>query len=312
MALSGIQQIDDGLAIYYESRNVKDYYDDEGNGRFRLWAEDGGMDTDEIKDDLNDDDPLSIEFDDNFPLEREENRNVQIRNILLKCLKKQNPFFGKVFPDITKSFFDINPKEMLQMKQQYTNQCASFMNQGMSDDNGLFQIITAGHINGCDEYLQHLVDTYSRDSIAYYLQYKDSTEYVTTLDIDTWSHLDNSPLFSALNEFESTFHAVTMTKTAIASFYGRLAPKLILSGNKKIHDDVERTAAYITSAALFVCDLVRDHEAQTFPFQIDFCIGYKSAREQDEEAKTLDSEDDDDPTHMQEEEKHGDKVGFYD
>eukprot|EP01083_Nonionella_stella_P153368 492707_1 len=310
-----IKQIDNGLGLYYQSRNVTNYYDDEGYGRFRLWADDNGMEIDDIREDLADDEPMLTEFDENFPLDdtgKQNNRPKQIRDIILKCLKEQNPFFGKVlqFPDITKSFFDINPKEMLQMKQQYTNQCASVMNQGMSDDNGLFQIITAGHINGCDEYLQHLVDTYSRDSIAYYLQYKDSTEYAPTLDINTWSHLDNSPLFSALNEFESTFHAVTMTKTAIASFYGRLAPKLILSGNKKIHDDVERTAAYITSAALFVRDLVR--EAQTFPFQIDFCIGYKSAREQDEEAKTLDSEDDDDPTDMQEEEKHDDKVGFYD
>eukprot|EP01083_Nonionella_stella_P074199 201159_1 len=311
--LSGIQQIDDGLAIYYESRNVKGYYDDEGNGRFRLWAEDGGMDTDEIKDDLNDDDPLSIEFDDNFPLEREENRNVQIRNILLKCLKETKPFFGKVlqFPDITKEFLVIDPQDLVQMKRQYSNQCASIMNEGMAGDGGLFEIITAGHKQGYGEYIQHLVDTYSRDRIAYYLQYKDSTEYGSCLGVNTWCHLDNSPLFRTLDQFESTSAAVTKTKTAITSFYDRLVPKLMLTGNKKIQDSVENTAAYITSTALFVRDLVR--EAHTFPFQIDLSIGYKSAREQDEETKPRNNEDeDDDTTDIYGDQKHDDKQGFYD
>eukprot|EP01083_Nonionella_stella_P305297 1064458_1 len=313
-----IKQIDNGLGLYYQSRNVTNYYDDEGYGRFRLWADDNGMEIDDIREDLADDEPMLTEFDENFPLDdtgKQNNRPKQIRDIILKCLKEQNPFFGKVlqFPDITKSFFDINPKEMLQMKQQYTNQCASVMNQGMSDDNGLFQIITAGHINGCDEYLQHLVDTYSRDSIAYYLQYKDSTEYVTTLDIDTWSHLDNSPLFKTFNEFESTLGAVTKTKAAIASFYGRLVPKLILTGNKKIVDSVEDTAAYITSAVLFVNDL--KSQSQTFPFQIDFSIGYRSAREQDDmphdsedDAEPYDEDDDDE----EEEQKHDTAQEFID
>eukprot|EP01084_Bolivina_argentea_P245334 410778_1 len=287
-----IKQIDTNLEKYYKVHGVNNYRDDKGQGKFQLWTDENGMDSDAIIEELETadaNDSILTDIDDDFPLENNTNREQQIFDIIKKCLKNENAAFYKVkpFPDLNNEFFDIEEKTVINTKQLYSNQCASIMNSGMLNDTGLFNVITIGRKNGFPSYMQHLTDTFSRDRLSYYYQYKDSKQFASALDAMTWAHEKNSPIFRNIDDEKQR----TQHMAAIQSYYARLVPKLMFTNYTKIQDSIEQTARYITSAALFVHELSKTQKM--FPFHIDITIGYKKARIEEKQIKP-DNDDDDD------------------
>ena len=89
------KQIDQGLENYYNQKGVR-YLNDKGIGKFAEWADENGYDSDTIKEDLDMIDPGDssiIEFDDNFPTDKEgDERLEEIFRVLQICWKTPMAF----------------------------------------------------------------------------------------------------------------------------------------------------------------------------------------------------------------------------
>ena len=93
-----ITQINQGLARYYKHQGVQ-YYDDDQKGLFETWCETCGYETDDVIDELNDQNPENWtfpDFDDKFPIikltDNDEERAIEMHKIITHCYENENAF----------------------------------------------------------------------------------------------------------------------------------------------------------------------------------------------------------------------------
>eukprot|EP01084_Bolivina_argentea_P314184 544177_1 len=289
--MSKVQQIDKALGRYYKNLGVDNYFNEDGIGKFQAWCDDNGFDDEGVNDEFNENpsDCTIIDFDENFPLRNKTNDETetaqQIINIIQQCYNDASAFsskFTKIFPQMSKNFFDIDStKDIEEVKQIYSNQCAAIFDTQMLYDRDILKLIAVG-LKHDISYLQHLADMYSRDRILYDIQnkiYKNKkVGQYPPLSENIWSAQGNSKFFDSIRNTNNKQHAIS-TLSAITSFYKRLVPKLLLNESTRIQDLIAPTAKYITSAVLWISRLAQNNidtvDGNNCPFQIDVCIGYK-------------------------------------
>ncbi|MEM7362193.1 MAG: hypothetical protein AAF335_04250 [Bacteroidota bacterium] len=81
-------KIDHGLNIYYQSKEIYDYFDDNGKGKFSKFCQEDGFDTETIEEEFkgNIEDCSLLDFDDNFPLPK--NNTSDQRTLIFNFIKE--------------------------------------------------------------------------------------------------------------------------------------------------------------------------------------------------------------------------------
>jgi len=292
------------MGRYYEHMGRK--YD----ALFSTYCEDNGIDEENIKDELNEPagDCLLVDFDEDFPYSDDiQDDELARKEFVLEIIKQctdPSVAFVPVY-QFDEGMFEIKQTDIEQVKQLYREQCPIIWNSGMKEDGGFINIVAVGLKNNMD-YLQHLVDDYSRDRISRAERTPNWTEA-------EWSgkhkHFDFLKTLKAkpFNEKEKDlavdkrvpFNKVALT--AVSSFGKRCTPKLMFAPMRLIDDSLERTVQYIDAAVTFVSNLLRTATKEQMaicPFQLDVCVasGKPSAVDHkvDEDSGNEDSDGDGD------------------
>merc|ERR1719242_1946529 len=124
-----LTKIDEALGKYYELKEVNTYFNENGDGLFKLYCIDNGMEEDQaIRDDLEEaaDDNILVDFDkDNFPgIESAEDKNAAIYAILKKCEEEgPNPNFDakdyEFSIEFKKGMLEITPSNKDKITKEY-------------------------------------------------------------------------------------------------------------------------------------------------------------------------------------------------
>eukprot|EP01084_Bolivina_argentea_P282134 482888_1 len=97
---SAFNRIDKALAIYYTNHGRKDYYDENGDGKFIAFVHENDFDENaidlELGDNVNPNDCLYLSMDNGFPLIDETQRSQQIFEILTHCYVNGMPPYNKM------------------------------------------------------------------------------------------------------------------------------------------------------------------------------------------------------------------------
>lgn len=194
------QQIDQGLASYYELNNVE-YYND-GTGKFGQWCQDNGYDSDMLYDELNQDasDCALVDFDEYFPSKfgtDKERRSNEIHSIIINCFKKLN-----IYTDIDTNDLPLNIQRAIRhfQKQTDNNKSSSYIiNKRVLTD------VMANIQSKYSQYLYPIVSSYSASC------YQEEKKALIPPDIINFctkyvkgALFTNQPIFTLIvQEFES-------------------------------------------------------------------------------------------------------------
>eukprot|EP01083_Nonionella_stella_P305856 1068636_1 len=286
------------IGRYYASLG-KEY-----NGLFATFYEENGLDEDGLQDELeqNAAESLLCDFgDDNpFPFTKEtkdENEKKQmIFNLIKQCIVNPNIVFDSSIPNFKldgAKLFELEMKDIEDIKQIYSKQCIHLWNNDWEGDQGLLKLLAVGKKHGFD-YLLHLVDDYGLYRVG---------------GIDKPNFVDSPAGWNANHRHFRQLEQVTVGKqkyrqlatTAVSSFHKRVCGSLQFNPMKNINDSLERTVYYIYNAVNFVATLTQNASKSgraICPFHLDFCIisGAPNVAEKQEslDTKEDDEEDDDD------------------
>ena len=275
-----IDQMDKCLSRYYKQLNRKDYFNEQGIGKFKEYCDVNSFEDipDEMEVQL--DENMLIDFDDEFPFQNNiepENKQEAIYEILNKCMNDPDAFTE----DLSFAAFKINPRDFdIEEKERdeiltlYKHECSTVWNAGFENDKSgsLLNLLFIGTKLG-KPYLQLLADMYARDRLkAYILDPK------RKLKMQEWANENKHML--KLKKFGDNKRAYDMVIGGMRLWYKRILPLMMLKAQIKIVDYLESVCDYISQAVDMVDHLVksgRDKKTDnkpTCPFQYDFCIAF--------------------------------------
>eukprot|EP01083_Nonionella_stella_P147863 467139_1 len=271
-----IRRMDQALQKYYESVNAVYEINDDDIGLFEAYCNDNDIHDDDLTTELEEDpaDCILVEFDERFPLSPPQSdeaiRAQQIFTILKAC-HEDGGVSNTKYPSFNKQLYDaITPNDVQQIKALYKTQCPAIYNAGMQNDDAFASIAAIGHTHQFD-YLQHLVDSFYRDTI---------NEIPTSLNVADWvkKHKHFIELKALSKDYANAmpFDPFQMAKSAVAAFSTRGCPKLMFTNTAEINGCLQTTVQYIVAMIEFVGHRVKKekgHQASC-PFQVDLCLAY--------------------------------------
>mmetsp|Transcript_65391 Transcript_65391/g.104119 ORF Transcript_65391/g.104119 Transcript_65391/m.104119 type:complete len:552 (+) Transcript_65391:40-1695(+) len=297
--MATVAKINAALAKYYQLMGAGDRYNKDGDGLFKDWCEENGMDDEQLQEEFEtlqqeSNDCLLLDFDDDFPLQpnqqhlQDDDRRAAIAKIMLDW---EN--IGQQLPTLTQKDFDsVTADEMQQIINVYKTVCPAIYNQGMKVDQSLLMMLAVQYRIKF-EILQYLVDSYNLYRIR-----GNNTNITAVQWAKQSAHLSSKQSKKIkIKLTDKTVSYPDFVGSCIGSYMHRIAPKLMFNANKiRIDDSVERIMRYLAYAAFFVANLVetternQDAGVSLCPFHVDFCIAVGKP----EETKDDDEEDDDD------------------
>eukprot|EP01084_Bolivina_argentea_P282514 483604_1 len=239
---SKIQMADKVLSRYYSHYSAT-YFDAHGNGKFRLWAEENGFDSDGIDAEFAADptDTVLVEFDETFPGDVQTD---EMLDILKRCWTDKNAyiFHPNEILLVTMEDWNVSPKDINATINLYKTQCPNLFNEGMRKDKNIITLLTIGDKLKVP-YMQFLADMYSIDRLKRELP----------LSPSEWAFQNKHCL--QLMEMAKKRGDICPLKTiasAISSFYHRIAPQLMLNCHTKIVDSINEVAQHIVDSVVAV------------------------------------------------------------
>eukprot|EP00484_Ammonia_sp_Unknown_P013956 CAMPEP_0197076374 /NCGR_PEP_ID=MMETSP1384-20130603/212084_1 /TAXON_ID=29189 /ORGANISM="Ammonia sp." /LENGTH=559 /DNA_ID=CAMNT_0042515227 /DNA_START=28 /DNA_END=1707 /DNA_ORIENTATION=+ len=300
-----VDSINAALAKYYQLMGAGDRYNKDGDGLFKDWCEENGMDDEQLQEEFEtlqqeSNDCLLLDFDDDFPLQpnqqhlQDDDRRAAIAKIMLNW---EN--IGQQLPTLTQKDFDsVTADEMQQIINVYKTVCPAIYNQGMKVDQSLLMMLAVQYRIKF-EILQYLVDSYNLYRIR-----GNNTNITAVQWAKQSAHLSSKQSKKIkIKLTDKTVSYPDFVGSCIGSYMHRIAPKLMFNANKiRIDDSVERIMRYLAYAASFVSNLVQTTERSTdarvalCPFHVDFCIAVgkpEESKDDDEDENDDDSDEDD-------------------
>eukprot|EP01084_Bolivina_argentea_P113619 202466_1 len=130
--MSKVDKIDINLGKYYTKLGRKDYFNNDGIGKFKLFADESGFDDEGIEDELAQkyDECTILEFDEQFPfdspIDNDDERTKEIFRIVSEISKYGSPRgVSSIMQLKTNICVDIQPEEIKQFTAKYVSQIKS-------------------------------------------------------------------------------------------------------------------------------------------------------------------------------------------
>eukprot|EP01084_Bolivina_argentea_P289808 497728_1 len=130
-----------------------------------------------------------VYFDDDFSCNNHYDQEAKIF-AAIKTFVANPDILSFRIPEINRTFFEITEQEVQETKQLYKVQCPKIYNCGMEKDQAFLILLTVGRKNNF-EYVQYLVDDYSRDKV---------THIQEEWNLSKWIH--NHPHFELLKKIK--------------------------------------------------------------------------------------------------------------
>ena len=295
-----LNALDRVIGEYYNAMNSKDYYDDDGIGKFMKWFTTNEHDEDDLEEQLadgNEADCEYIEFDDAFPLPLHMEPNRKIKQFeIMQYIFRTGTY--TVFAEEQKiNSVDINQIDMKEMAKNqmnismdidedtmqrvselYDKTCPTIWNMmrkscgDKEEDQGMITGLAVGYKHNIP-FLQYLVDTYQRDKSQRIL----SNPKDSPLTVSRWCAL--SPFVKKISERADGAKKVKMIEHAMSSYMKRVQPEWTAEPTTfTIKDDIFEIARLYNATACFVSGIHRTIEhvdTACMPFQCDFSIAVR-------------------------------------
>eukprot|EP01084_Bolivina_argentea_P204830 349851_1 len=176
------KKVDAAIGRFYESNGFKDYFDEQGTGKFYEYIDANGFADDEetFMTELNNDaeECLLLDFDDNL-LVNDDNRNQSILNLIRKCINNPDITFNDDDEKTIGTFkvwkqhfviADLESKLNKFHKILKKNSTCEKICKNAKPTGSLMQLLYISQHNICQPYIHLLADLFARDCMAYYLQ----------------------------------------------------------------------------------------------------------------------------------------------
>eukprot|EP01084_Bolivina_argentea_P051827 95304_1 len=278
------KQIDAGLKLYYESLGINNYANSHGIGKFLEYCIQNECDEDDIKDELNMDDPgdcIYIEFDKNFPFKKgikfkhDADRKKQILMIIKYC-------YDNIFNQWE---LQLTSDEYRQYKNIYSLQCKqTFI--GRMDNESFWYGLCVGLKNNIP-FAQYLTVIYMRKSIEKLLENKGKAFNLTKWVNVIIKSINYQKIIIPDTDKEIAINE--LIECVINYYMERLVPEFNFINNNKsgfIKDNINDIAKYLTDSCIFIKSIKK------FPFQFDFVIALNATNPDSSDYDSDDSSDD--------------------
>lgn len=325
-----IQRTCGTLQRYYESLNQE--YEE---GYFVEWCEEFGVDEDLLKEEAKQEakDSLLAEFDQDtpFPLDTddldEEERKVQILEIILKCMWRPNIIWpGEVslppcmylhyiyifnmnvliYMIVNARLFVMEESDMNRTKETYCAQCPVLWNAGIYSDLSFLQILAVG-LKEKFAYLLHLVDDYNKQRIEKLLKSPTEEDWPEA----SWSSPHNHRHFKKLHNIKVnilrqptkedpdqnkylTMDYKECAKMAVVSFSKRCCGKMLFNTMMQIDDSIQKFFEYLALTLDFITNLIEDckkTQKVLCPFMMDVLLAVGAPKFIDQDQTITKSEE---------------------
>jgi len=300
MADDLIDQINAGLARYYAQKGVDYPPSDGGEGIFKNYCEENGMDEEGITDELDGDpeEALLVDFhEDTFPIPdsvEEDGKNAYILSVIRTCANNANAYAGSQGKyealEVKPEHWKVSEPELQSTKKLYAAQLKTLFNAGMGKDNAILKLLAVGRKMGAP-YLLYLADAYTRKKVD---------EGKDTMSVEEFAR--TSKHFKTVRNLPGGDEIWTATSAGVKSFFTRICPELLMMPPSKVKADLEKTCELIASALDFVRNRAGDQNigAASCPFQFDACFAFNDVENafgdvgSDNDDDDVDDDDDDD------------------
>eukprot|EP01083_Nonionella_stella_P102830 292926_1 len=195
MAAAGVDQINAALEKYYLTMGRVDYINEDGDGKFKQYADDNGFEDADIRVELEADptDCLLVEFDQDFPLANDIEGDDRLKAIqdILKYIaahgEAPSPSKVKKKKPASKLQIDLFLSEEQAQRiadNLYKKQLACLQVGGFPEPD-LMYFFAVGYMNSIP-LLTWLVDAYTMDKTKHYINNVDSHQRYT-LNLEDWA-----------------------------------------------------------------------------------------------------------------------------
>eukprot|EP01084_Bolivina_argentea_P270780 460513_1 len=259
-----LEKVDKAFSRYYEMNGVRDYFEEDGEGKFKIFCEENGIEDEEaINDELGAgaEDCILVEFDeDDFPgIANADDEKEAIFEVIKECVAAPETAYihGYILPKFNDSFFAITEEETKKIGKIYET-------NAMLNWNSIPFTLCVGYKHKLD-YLINLLDTDCRDKL--------------NCKKHNVCGFNKRHLRTITNEKyrEKVQSEINIIEKRIFGFSLKLVP------HNKTHDSLKITTIYIVDMILFVDEIIK---TKLCPFQIDFCIIQNNPLTEEEKSNT--------------------------
>eukprot|EP01084_Bolivina_argentea_P287737 493737_1 len=283
MSDTKIQQVCGALSRFYEFVRADPPYAQQ----FSIFCDDNGFDDDSLRQELQDQETVIIEFDPNFPIDDRkqapEDMDRHILTILNLCAANPERSWDIRIPrfDIAKTY-ELDLQFMNRFKKIFRAQCPRLWTSELENDATYCQILAIGYKNRFD-YIQLLIDDFTRSRVENCGLYpnwspsdwlKEHKHFYQLYNI-RWT--DRTMKFLQhqydITDIEKLPTAYDLVKTSVELYDQRTHPQMSFLCYKKINTDIEIISKYIYATINMMVKSIIE-EAQKInkcvcPFQFD-------------------------------------------
>eukprot|EP01084_Bolivina_argentea_P236583 397759_1 len=275
MTDSFIAKIDKELENYYKLLGRDNYIDDDGIGKFIAFTQDNGFESDDIREELEVEDPedsMLIDFDDNFPFiesfkpkDQKETAKAMI-TIFRKIVAGETVVTTKQFHKLDVSICSgMTEKELYYGIKKYTSQMSTIPFDASQNEHLKYFLAVGVKYNF--PFLTYMVDAHTIDKCNNFFKTGNPL-----MQQQIWAQ-QNKFMTAVKNKHKKMYDRLI---TGMKAYAIRLMCRLSLNPIYIIHDQIKQIAKYITSTSLFIKKLTDTFKDAT-PFQVDLVIAVNSA-----------------------------------
>eukprot|EP01084_Bolivina_argentea_P297050 511688_1 len=298
---ASVDGINEALQKYYLTMGRNDYINDDGDGKFKQYADDNGFEDADIKVELEADptDCLLVEFDQDFPLANDIQGDDRLKAIhdILKYIAANgaapSPSNEKKKKPASKLQIDmfISEEQAQKIADNVYKKQLSCLQVGGFPEPDLMYFFEVGYLNGIP-LLTWLVDAYTMDKTKHYINNVDSHQRCA-LNLEDWAQQ---------NAFMKDLMARDKQKgiklrTAMSAYSNRLLSRLQYVSPTKINDNIAEIVDYVSAIPSFLNHLLGEGKGDSNsgpPFCVDVSFAVREVKQEIANISPVQSQEDDD------------------